>query len=72
MLDYKGVKVKADRKCADCGKIIKKGNYCFTASVKYQGRHWCCNRCMRIMMEEEYYEELALIEEEVTEICYWN
>lgn len=39
MLDYKGVKVKADRKCADCGKIIKKGNYCFTASVKYQGRH---------------------------------
>ena len=28
MLDYKGVKVKADRKCADCGKTIKKGNFC--------------------------------------------
>lgn len=72
MLDYKGVKVKADRKCADCGKIIKKGNYCFTASIKYQGRHWCCYRCMNNMVEEEHYEELALIEEEVTEICYWN
>lgn len=24
MLDYKGVKVKADRKYADCGKTIKK------------------------------------------------
>lgn len=53
MLDYKGVRVKADRKCADCGKTIKKGNFCWTASVKYYGRHWCCDRCMRIMMEEE-------------------
>lgn len=40
------VKVKSDRKCFDCGKVIPRGIKCLTVNKKYKGRVWHCMSCV--------------------------
>lgn len=61
MLDIlKQVRVKADRKCAMCGRTIREGSSCYTYSVKYKGRGWVCRNCYDEIEEDEMLlEELS-------------
>ena len=44
----KKVKVKANRNCWHCNKIIPKGNVCLTVNPKGYGRHWLCKDCISL------------------------
>ena len=42
----KNVKVKSNRNCSQCSKLIERGSECGTYSEKYKGRSWVCLTCL--------------------------
>lgn len=45
------VKVKKDRFCKHCGKVIPRGTECLTVNKKQDGRLWYCMRCVDLKFE---------------------
>lgn len=41
------VKVKQDRVCASCNKLIAKGTQCLTTNKNGVGRRWYCTECVQ-------------------------
>lgn len=39
------VKIRADRVCKNCGKLLPKGTVCLTLNTKGKGRVWVCPTC---------------------------
>lgn len=52
--NFKVVKVKKDRCCAECSKRIQLGSRCYTINPKGKGRRWVCFDCMP---EHDFKEE---------------
>lgn len=48
------VKIKEDRKCKICGKILRKGTICLTTNKKGKGRSWYCNKCVATMLSNKH------------------
>ena len=41
------VKIRKDRICKSCGKLLKCGTNCLTTNKKNEGRQWYCNSCVK-------------------------
>lgn len=54
--NFKVVKVKKDRRCAECSKCIQAGSRCYTINPKNKGRRWVCFDCMPEHDTKEVYK----------------
>lgn len=45
------VKVKQDRTCKLCHKVIPVGSSCITTNKRSEGRRWVCHKCHNALKE---------------------
>lgn len=43
--NYGHVKIKEDKKCCNCGRVINAGTVCLSVNPRKKGRVWYCNFC---------------------------
>lgn len=57
--NFKYVKVRENRLCSFCGRVIFKDTRCLTVNKKYKGRKWVCTDCIKAI--ENVDSEQALL-----------
>lgn len=60
------VKIRQDRQCYCCKKVLKSNTKCLTTNTKGKGRHWYCMRCVKGILEYK-----ARNQDGINRNCQW-
>lgn len=80
--NYGHVRIKEDRKCCKCGRVINAGTVCLSVNPRTKGRVWYCNFCedkrnKRKAIRENIEETKAMMDcvsfgDEGAYLAYWD